>query len=53
VLVVLAMAFVSAGKRSASSSVVESEGDEPMMESGSMSSAVNVGEIVLVNCVSE
>ena len=52
-MVVLPIALVSEGNKSVSSSVVESEGDEPMMESGSMSSAVNVGEIVLVNCVSE
>ena len=39
------MAFVSAGKRSASSSVVDSEGDEPMMESGSMSSTVSGGQL--------
>jgi hypothetical protein len=41
VLAVLAMALVSEGKRSASSSVAESEGDEPIRESGSMSSAVH------------
>ena len=48
-LVVFDMALVSAGKRSTSSSVVDSEGEEPMMESGSMSSAVNGGQ-VLVDC---
>jgi hypothetical protein len=43
ILAALAIAFVSAGKRSVSSSVAESEGEEPISESGSMSSAVDVG----------
>lgn len=44
-LAVFEIALVSAGKRSFSSSVAESDGEEPMTESGSMSSAMN--------CVSE
>lgn len=52
-VVVLPIALVSEGNRSVSSSVLESEGDEPMTESGSTSSAENGGQlsqqIVLVN----